>query len=190
MSELKQKKESLRAEDVLYFEDECSLSNTATLSYQWSESGKQKQVPQKQADSSRVTLFGAVEPATGKVIVQPADKGNADTFKRFLKKILKENKGLKGKIYIVLDNAKIHHANKLSNFLEVHKDKLELIFLPPYSPDFNPVERVWWLMRKRITHNRYINTMEHRLKCFWKMFSLFQKPNEEITKLCNINFLC
>ena len=62
------------------------------------------------------------------------------------------------------------------------------MFLPAYSPDLNPIERVWWFMRKKITHNRYTETLEERMKAFWKMFSHYQIPNEEIMRICNISF--
>ena len=94
----------------------------------------------------------------------------------------------KAKKYMILDNVRFHHAKILKPFLQKHKDKLELMFLPAYSPDLNPIERVWWYMRKKITHNRYIKTMKERMAAFWKMFSHFQKPNEEIIQVCNINF--
>ncbi len=62
------------------------------------------------------------------------------------------------------------------------------MFLPAYSPDLNPIERVWWFMRKKISHNRYTSTLDERMKAFWKMFSHYQNPNEEIIKVCNISF--
>jgi len=76
----------------------------------------------------------------------------------------------------------------LKPFLERNAKKLELVFLPAYSPDLNPMERVWWYMRKKISHNRYIKTLKERMQEFWKMFSGYQKPNEFIVNLCNINF--
>lgn len=164
------------------------MSNTASVSYAWSEKGKQPKVVQKQKNRERVTLFGAVNPATGEVIVKQANKGNAKTFKQFLKKILHHYKDSKGRITIVLDNVKYHHAKSLKPFLEKHKLKVELMFLPAYSPDLNSIERVWWFMRKKITHNRHTETLEERMKAFWKMFSHYQIPNEEIIKICNISF--
>lgn len=56
------------------FEDECSLSNTATLNYKWSKKGEQPKIQQKQKKRERVTLFGAVNVITGVVIVQNKQK--------------------------------------------------------------------------------------------------------------------
>jgi len=162
------------------------LSNTATVSYSWNVKGLQPKIEAKQNKRERQTFFGCVDTASGKVIVKRAERGNAKTFKIFLVKIIHEFKGKK--IILVLDNVRYHHAKLLKPFLENNKDKLELIFLPPYSPDMNPMERVWWYMRKKITHNRAVESLKMRIKKFWQMFSYFTKPNQEIVKLCNITF--
>lgn len=122
------------------------------------------------------------------MIAKQAEKGNAKSFKRFLRKILRHYSEAKGKITIVLDNVRFHHAKSLKPFLEKHKERLELMFLPAYSPDLNPIERVWWYMRKKISHNRHVKTIKERIKAFWKMFSHFKIPNEEIVNICNISF--
>lgn len=118
--------------------------------------------------------------------IKSANRGNALTFKKFLKKILRIHKGIK--VFMVLDNVRYHHAKRLKIFLERNRNKLELIFLPPYSPDLNPVERAWWYMRKKITHNRSMVSLKERKRQFWKMFSHYQKPNEEMKILCNVNY--
>lgn len=65
------------------FEDEASLSNTATVSYKWSEKGKQPKIEQQQNKRERCTLTGCVEPKTGKVITNKSKKGNTLSFFRF-----------------------------------------------------------------------------------------------------------
>lgn len=164
------------------------MSNTADVSYKWSQKGKQPLIEQKQYKRERTTLFGAVNPISGEVIVQEAEKGNAKTFLRYLKKVLKYYCNSKGKIHLILDNVRYHHAKLLKPFLEKNKDKIEFMYLPAYSPDFNPIERVWWYMRKKITNNRYVDTLKNRMIEFWKMFSHYQKPNQFIVDLCNLNY--
>lgn len=160
------------------------MSNTATISYSWNTKGKQPIVNQKQKKRERQTLFGCVEPETGKVFAKRADKGNAKTFKLFLKKIMHEYKGKK--VIMILDNVKYHHAKMLRVFIENHKKRIELLFLPAYSPDLNPMERIWWYMRKKITHNRYIVFLNERIASFRLMFSHFTRDNEICKNLCNI----
>ncbi|MDR2408083.1 MAG: transposase [Bacteroidales bacterium] len=56
--------------------------------------------------------------------------------------------------------------NAESPYLDRYRERIELIFLPPYSPDLNPVEPVWWLMRKQVTHNRWVKSMDERVSDF------------------------
>ena len=171
---------------VLLYEDEFSLSNTATVSYQWGAKGKQPQVFCKQSKRERQTAFGSLNYDTGQMTVSFADRGNSKTFKKHLKKILYQYRDV-SKVIMVLDNVAYHHAHKVRDWIEAHR-KLELYFLPAYSPNLNAVERAWWYMRKKITHNRYTKSLKERKGAFWKMFSHYQKPNEELKRVCEINY--
>ena len=98
------------------------MSNTADVSYKWSEKGVQPLIEQKQYKRERQTLFGAVNPISGEVIVQQAQRGNAKTFKKYLKKVIKYYKNTNGKIHMILDNVRFHHAKLLKPFLEKNKE--------------------------------------------------------------------
>jgi len=168
------------------FEDEFNLSNTATLTYSWGIKGKQPVINCKQRQRERQTTFGSLNILTGQIIINFADKGNYQSFKKHLKKILREY-GKAKKIILVVDNVRYHHAILLKNFIE-RVSKIEIMYLPPYSPELNPIERVWWFMRKSITHNRYLMTLKERKIKFWQMFSHFLIPNEKLLTVCNVNY--
>ena len=170
----------------MLYEDECSMSNTATVSYSWSKKGVQPQVVCKQRKRERQTVFGSYNYGTGQITVTFADKGNSHTFKKHLKKILRVYKTAP-LIILILDNVAYHHARSIKAWLERHP-KIEMFFLPPYSPDLNAVERAWWYMRKKITHNRNIKTLKERKMDFWRMFSHFLKPNLHLKTICEINY--
>jgi transposase len=140
------------------FQDEFSLSNTATLSLAWSLKGRQPVIDCKQVKKERVTGFGSVNALTGRLVANFAQAENANTFKKHLRKVLRAYKG-KMKIIIYVDNVRFHHAKVLKPFLEALSE-LEIRYLPAYSPDLNPVERVWQYMRKSITHNRYLHSLK------------------------------
>lgn len=130
--------------------------------------------------------MGSYNYATGQMTVSFFTKGNYQTFKKHLKKVLYTYKG-HSKIIMVVDNVRYHHAKRLKEWL-LKNDKLEIVYLPPYSPELNPIERAWWYMRKKITHNRFTKSLQERKVAFWKMFSHFQKPNLELLKICEINY--
>ena len=171
---------------VLLYEDEFSLSNTATVGYQWGVKGKQPPVVCKQSKRERQTAFGSFNYDTGQMTVNFADRGNSKTFKKHLKKVLHQYRNT-SKVIMVLDNVAYHHAHKVKDGIEAHR-KLELYFLPAYSPNLNAVERAWWYMRKKIPPNRFIQSLKERKAVFWKMFSHYQKPNEELKRVCEINY--
>lgn len=59
------------------------------------------------------------------------------------------------RVVVITDNARYHHARLHRGWREQHADRLVLDYLPPYSPDLNPIERVWKLTRRQCLHNRY-----------------------------------
>ena len=95
----------------------------------------------------------------------------------------KKDNGKKKKILLVLDNARYHHAKILQSWLNEVSDLLELFFLPPYSPDLNPIEMLWKKTRRIVTHNRFFNSLQalwYDLKQYWAQIN---KPNDELMKL-------
>jgi transposase len=160
---------------VIVFEDEASLSNTASVSYKWGEKGIQPNVEQKQRKRERKTLFGCIDPVKGIVITDVADKGNTKTFFKFLIKVAKVYPD--SKVVMVVDNVRYHHAKRLKPILRKYENRIELVYLPAYSPDLNPIERIWWYMRKKIARNRYIETMEERLIKFNEFMNQFLCEN-------------
>jgi transposase len=163
------------------------LSNTATLSAAWAEKGLQPIIDCKQAKKERVTGFGCANPLTGQLGTNFAETRNAKTFKKHLRKVLRQYHD-KQKIIIYVDNIKFHHANILKPFHEVYK-KLEIRYLPAHLPDLNHVEKVWRHMRKSITHNRYLSScLKERIAKFWRLLSACSVPNLLLYNLCIIKY--
>ena len=105
-----------------------------------------------------VACFGVVSLSTGKFVRAMCNVFNAETFKDFLKKLLRHRSRGK-RMVIALDNARYHHAVLLAPFLREYRSVLRMLFLPPYSPQLTPIERVWKLARRIATHNRYFATL-------------------------------
>ena len=107
------------------------------------------------------------------------------TFRNFLIILLRHRRRTR-KIVILLDNARYHHAAALRPLIKNHRDRLALEFLPAYSPEFNPIERVWKLTRKLCTHNTYFEKLETLIDAVARQHEIWTVPNETLRKLCCI----
>jgi transposase len=132
-----------------------------------------------------VACFGAVSLRTGKLVIAFEPKFNAESFQRFLQLLLIHCPHGK-RLTLVLDNAKYHHARALQPWLHQHRKRLTLLFLPPYSPELNPIERVWKLTRRLATHNRHFPTLDDILNAVRERFELWAKPIRQLPRLCAI----
>ncbi|MED0756872.1 IS630 family transposase [Aneurinibacillus thermoaerophilus] len=109
----------------------------------------------------QVTLFGTVDIQTGDMFCISAEKCNAATFLDFLQQLLARYTDKF--VILILDNARIHHAKLLRPFLEENCHCLFLLFLPPYSPELNPIEKMWrWLKDMVIVNHFHKNESEIR----------------------------
>jgi transposase len=154
---------------------------TLTIVRAWFLAGIVPQI-KSPVDRFKLSVYGAMG-CNGQLIVCVEENFDADTFKRFLKTILSQAK-TKKKILLVLDNAKYHHAKMLRDYLESIKDRLELFFLPAYSPEINAIEMLWKKTRRGVTHNRYFNTLKEMANELFYFWNRFCKPNVELAKLC------
>jgi len=171
----------------VFFEDECHFKLTLTIIRAWFLAGSLPEI-KSPVDRFKVSIFGAMG-MHGQLITLENETFDAKTFRLFLEKLLREaevgrNKdGKKKKILLVLDNARYHHAKILQPWLEEVSDLLELFFLPPYSPDLNPIEMLWKKTRRNVTHNRFFSSLPelwYDLKMYWVQFV---EPNDELMKL-------
>ena len=122
-----------------------------------------------------IACFGAVSLATGKFVRCQSERFDARTFEVFLKQLLRHR--LRGKrMVIVLDNAKYHHAILLKPLLRRYRAVLTLLFLPPYSPQLAPIERVWKLTRRMCLHNRYFGLLDGGVAAVEDRFAEWTKP--------------
>jgi len=187
-SSQKKLQEKIASNDYeVFFEDECHFKLTLTIIRAWFLAGSCPEI-KSPADRFKVSIFGAMG-RNGQLITLENDTFNAETFRLFLMKLLlkaetgRKKDGRKKKILLVLDNARYHHAKILQPWLNEVSDLLELFFLPPYSPDLNPIEMLWKKTRRNVTHNRCFNSIQalcYNLKQYWIQFD---KPNDELMKL-------
>jgi transposase len=131
----------------VWFQDEARIGQQGTLTNRWAEKGS-RPTAVKQTEYEWCYLFAAVNPLTGASSALVAPTVNTELMNRHLKFIAKEA-GPDAHVVLVLDQAGWHVAKALKV-----PDNMTLLHLPPYSPELNPVERIWAYLRSHYLSNR------------------------------------
>ena len=113
-------------------------------------------MPYLRAVSISVTMLllfiGAFSPITGDHLLMELPVCNTECFQIFLEELSSEKP--KTLIIMVLDNGSFHKAKKLKI-----PNNIKLVFLPPYSPELNPAEKMWARLKRAFT-NKLFKSME------------------------------
>lgn len=134
-----------------------------------------------------VGYFGAVRLRDGKCVFRREEKKfNAMTFFSFLKHLRLVSSHSRRRVVVIIDNARYHHAALHKDYRSPNQDKFSLEFLPPYSPELNPIERLWKLMRRLATHNQYFQALTDIVEAVERIFSQWRLGNETVRRLCSI----
>ena len=104
-------------------------------------------------DFKNTYLFGAFSPIDGDSLLLEMPYCNTDCFEVFLDELSKQNP-TEYKI-LFLDNGAFHKAKRL-----IIPNNIALCFIPPYSPELNPAEKVWAFIKKRITNKAFKTLQE------------------------------
>ncbi|SIS66410.1 putative transposase [Salimicrobium flavidum] len=168
--------------DHVLFEDESMIRDYQAIGRTWFLKGKLRLIP-TYGQHKGVKLIGTLDYATGSILCVEEERYDAEAFLRFLSTVLDVYPT--GKIVMVLDNARIHHAKLLQPFFEVNSHRLELIFLPPYSPEFNLMEGVWKWLKETVIHNVFFRSVQKIVLAVREFLQDVQQRREEvIDRLC------
>jgi len=89
-------------------------------------------------------------------------------------------------VVVITDSAKYHHARLPRHWREEQTAEFVLDYLPPYSPELNPIERVWKLTRRLCLDNRYFPLLHEATTTVETEFAGWTGPNETSRRLCAI----
>lgn len=116
----------------------------------WFPKGQQRKIP-TYGKHQGVKLVGTLNYETGEIFCIEEETYDAEVFLAFLKKVIIHYPT--GKIVMILDNSRIHHAKKIQPFLEENKERIQFVFLPPYSPQLNLIEGLWKWLKETVINN-------------------------------------
>ena len=133
----------------------------------------------------RLNLNGAYNIDDHTAVIQETDSVNAQSTVCLLEQIMREQP--LGLIYIILDNARYYRSGIVREFVE-QNSRIRLMFLPPYSPNLNIIERLWKFFKKNVTYNtHYEKYAVFRNSCL-QFFKNIDKYRVELETLMTDNF--
>ena len=166
----------------ILFVDESMIRDYQAIHQTWFERGKQRII--KTFGKHRgVKLVGYLNYETGEVYCEEHDTYDAKVFLKFLENVLSKN--ISGKTIMILDNARIHHAKLLQEFLKKNEERLQLMFLPPYSPNLNLIEGLWKWLKEKVIYNVFYKTLHEirkNVNAFLEVIG--SEPETVIQRLC------
>ena len=90
-------------------------------------------------------------------------------------------------VVVILDNASYHHSKEVKK-LEEESPRLRLVFLPPYSPELNLIERVWKFFKKKVLYNQYYENLQAFRQAAIKFFSNIADYENELRSILDGDF--
>lgn len=145
------RKKAKQSSIVLYFLDGSHPQHNSMPAYGWIKKGTEKEL-KSNTGRKRVNLNGALNIEDHTVVVREEDTINADATIRLLQNLEEKHPEVK-KIYAIADNARYYRARAVQEY--VAQSKIELVFLPPYAPNLNLIERLWKFFHKKMMYNQY-----------------------------------
>lgn len=161
-------KQNMSKEETICFIDGVHPTHNVQVAYGWIKKGVRKEIPAN-SGRSRINLSGMIDVISQKLVVQEEKMLNAEATISFFKKI-ESSYPEKKRIHVFCDNARYYRNKLVKLYLETSRVKLH--FLPPYSPNLNPIERLWKWMKERVIYNTYYKHFDEFKTAISGFFSL------------------
>lgn len=160
--------QGLPVDETIGFIDGVHPTHNVQPAFGWIKVGVRKEIPAN-TGRARINLSGMVDVVDHRIIVQEDRTLNAKATIQFFSRV-EEAYPTKRKVHIFCDNAPYYRNKAVQDYLKT--SRVELHFLPPYSPNLNPIERLWKWMKERVIYNSYYESFEEFREAVMGFFSL------------------
>jgi putative transposase len=164
LDELRALLASLPDDETVVWQDEVEVHTNPKIGRMWMFKGRQAEVETPGTNKKR-HISGSIHWRTGAVFLTeaaPQQGRNAALFIEHLDDLRRRLRRYK-KVHVICDDAKFHTSRAVIEYLWKHDGRIEVHLLPNYSPDLNPIERVWWVLHEHVTRNHRCKSLEELL---------------------------
>jgi transposase len=168
---------------LLLFGDEASFPQWGTLTYTWARRGQQPKV-KTSGKRKGYKVFGLIDYFTGSFFYQGQEgRLNSAAYIAFLRRVLAQTTQ---HIVLIQDGARYHTSAETTAFFAQQRARLTVFQLPTYSPDYNPIEKLWKKIKQKETHLHYFPSFEALTEKVEHALLTFANAPEEILALCSL----
>lgn len=180
--------QALKAEkapdDPIYFMDATHPHHNPIAGYGWIKRGKAHEI-RSNTGRQRLNINGAINCASLCPIIRYDDTINAQSAVALLQQIEQQHP-LAQRIAIICDNARYYRSQVVTDYLR--NSKIELVFLPPYAPNLNLIERYWRFFKKVVLYGKYYETFASFKQACDEFFAAPERFKEELSSLLTDHF--
>ncbi len=169
------KKQAQKENAEIHWGDEMGIRSDDQVGRSFSKKGETP-VIKKTGKRFKCNMISTVSNTGKNRFMIYQESFTVEVFLKFLRRLIYKSDR---KIYLIVDNLKVHHAYKVQDWLEKHKDKIQIFYLPPYAPELNPDE----LLNQDVKSNankhkrpKNIEQLKKSLKSY--MFKIQKSPNK------------
>lgn len=177
-------KQTKNEEDVIYFCDSTHPTHNSESGYAWIKTGEEKPILSN-SGRQRISINGALDIENMKVVGTKTVITDGKAIVGLLKKVDAQTRK-KGEIHVIFDNARYNYSKVVKNYLKTSRIKIH--FLPPYSPNLNPIERLWKFMKKEVVKNKYYPKFSDFERSISKFFQYFGRYRIHLRSMLTDNF--
>ena len=164
--------ERARTENAeIFFGDEVGVQNTANYAKGYAPIGETP-VVKVESKKMKANMLSAISNSGKLRFVIYKDNMNSDKLIDFMRRLIYDSKK---KVFLILDNLRVHHSKKVRTWLEKHKDRIEVFYLPPYAPEYNPDELLNSDLKREIGNRampRSEKELEHNIRSHMKSLQI------------------
>lgn len=172
-------------ESVVYFTDGVHPTHNTRSLNGWIPKGKEHEIPTL-SGRDRVNVNGAVNAKKPEeVIIEEGKSINAQNTQALYEKLIEANPEAKT-IYVIADNARYNRNRRLKEWTA--NTKIVQVFLPPYSPNLNLIERLWKFMRKKVIDPVFYRTKDEFRANILSFFENIAQYKDELNSLLTLKF--
>ena len=172
--------------EAVMFIDAVHPQHNTTPSKIWSEVGEPRWI-ESNTGRERININGAYNPFSMDVITRQDKTINGLSTIELLKQITNFYQDTKSLIYVFSDNGRANKSRIVKGWLE-QQSIIKMIYLPPYSPNLNFIERLWKFMRKNVINTHYYPELKDFKKAINDFFDNIDDYKQDLKTFIGLKF--